>query len=226
MAQPTVSSPILPDELASPAASRHRVSAWRDPRLVVGIALVALCALIGATVLGRGDGTVGVWATRSMLVEGQDVVTEDLVRQEMRFADQAAAERYLPADQPLPDGLVLSRPLGAGELVPRSAVGAGAPEQSVEVPLSVPTDSVPSTVGVGSSVDVWVVPEPGIEPRTVRAEAALVLDDVRVVELARLGGGLGATRQVVVALDRAQEDTLPSVLARIGEGVVVLVRTP
>ncbi|MBA2465641.1 MAG: hypothetical protein H0V42_11815 [Nocardioidaceae bacterium] len=222
----TVSSPNRRDELASPDASRHRVSAWRDPRLVVGIALVALCALLGATLLGRGDGTVGVWATRTELAESQDVTAEDLVRHELRFAEQADADRYLPADQPVPEGLVLSRPLGAGELVPRSAVGAGTPEQSVEVPLSVPSDSVPSTVGVGSSVDVWVVPDRELDARTVQAEAALVLDDVRVVELARLGGGLGGTRQVVVALDRAQEDTLPSVLARVAQGVVVLVRTP
>lgn len=222
----TVSSSSRRDELVSPDASRHRVSAWRDPRLVVGIALVALCALLGATLLGRGDGAVGVWATRTDLADGQRVAAEDLVRREVGFVDQADADRYLPADESVPEGLLLSRPLGAGELVPRSAVSAGEPEESVEVPLSVPTDSVPSTVGVGSTVDVWVVPDPGLEPRSVQAEAALVLDDVRVVELARLGGGIGGTRQVVVALDPGQEDTLPSALARITQGAVVLVRTP
>ena len=88
----TVSSSSRRDELVSPDASRHRVSAWRDPRLVVGIALVALCALLGATLLGRGDGAVGVWATRTELAEGQKIAAEDLVRREVRFLEQADAD--------------------------------------------------------------------------------------------------------------------------------------
>ena len=54
-----------------------------------------------------------------------------------------------------------------------------------------------------------------------------MLDDVRVVDLARQPsvGGAGG-RQVVVALDDGQEDVLPTALAGIARGEVVLVRMP
>ena len=203
------------------------MSAWRDPRLVVGIALVALCALLGATLWGSGDTTAGVWAARTALPDGQGLSAEDLVRREVGFADQADADHYLSADVSPPEGRILSRAVGAGELLARTALEAGEAEASLEVPLPVPTDSLPSTVTAGSIVDVWVTPDPGLTARSGESESFLVLDDVRVVELSRASGGLGTgTRQVVVALDAGQEDTLPSALARIAQGAVVLVRTP
>ena len=38
----------------------------------------------------------------------------DLVRREVRFADQDAADAYLSADSPLPSGATLARAVGAG----------------------------------------------------------------------------------------------------------------
>ena len=227
-ARVTLSSEKRREDLVSPAASRQRVSAWRDPRLVVGLALVAVCALLGATLLGGGSDTVGVWATRAPLTEGQTLTQADLVRREVHFAEQADANRYLPADQASPTDRVLSHDVGAGELLARTALVAGRPEAALEVPLSVPLDAVPATVAVGSVVDVWVTPDPALGGGTPEdVEAALVLDDVRVVELARVGGGLGgSTRPVVVALDQGQQDTLPTALARSSQGALVLVRTP
>ncbi len=51
---------VLP---SSPRATRHRGGAWRDPRLLVGIVLIAASGLTGAVVLG-GEETVDVWAAR------------------------------------------------------------------------------------------------------------------------------------------------------------------
>src|SRR4051812_4756282 len=45
---------------ASPAATRASRSRWRDPRLVVGVAVVAVCGLLGARFLGGADDTVAV----------------------------------------------------------------------------------------------------------------------------------------------------------------------
>lgn len=215
------------EDAVSPPASRHRVSSWRDPRLVVGVALVALCTLLGATLLGGGDGSVGVWATRTALVEGQGVTTDDLVRREISFSDQADADRYLSADQPLPEGRVLSRAVGAGELLARTAVAAGEQEDAWEVPVPVAPEGVPSTVTAGSVVDVWATPELGTASRA-EEESSLILDDVRVVGVARAAGGVGAggSRSVVVAVDEGQQDVLPTALARMARGTVVLVRNP
>ena len=157
----------------SPPATRHRAGFWRDPRLVVGVALVAVSALLGATLLGGADATVGVWAARDALARGQTVGPDDLVRREVRFADQADADRYVSAGSPLPDGAVLLRDVGPGELLPRAALGAGRGAGQVEVPLSVPAEAVPATRATGSVVDVWVTADPSLAAATKDEQAGV-----------------------------------------------------
>lgn len=215
---------------ASPAASRLARSRWRDPRLVVGVAVVAVCALLGARLLGGADDTVGVWAARTELTAGQQVRTGDLVRRDVHFSDQEAADRYLSSDAAPPAGSVLDRAVGAGELVPRGAVGTAESGSLTEVPLSVNTESVPSTVQVGTIVDVWVTPDgaatdadaPSDGPRAPRS--TLVFDDVAVVSVPRSGTSLGpsATRQVIVGVGEDQESRLPTSLASLAGGTVIL----
>ncbi|MGN6575495.1 MAG: hypothetical protein ACTHKG_07400 [Nocardioides sp.] len=215
---------------ASPPATRHRAAVWKDPRLVVGVALVAVSALLGAVVLGGGRATSTVWAARAALVEGQTLAAEDLVRREVRFADPADRDRYLSAEQPLPRG-VLARDVGAGELLPVAALGTGSAQEVVEVPLAVPADAVPATVRTGSVVDVWVTPDPALDAGAGAqevAQSALVFGRVRVLEVSRGGGALGprTTWQVMVGLTPAQEKALPEALARLARGSAVLVRRP
>jgi hypothetical protein len=211
--------PALP---ASPAATRHRRAAWKDPRLVIGVALVAVSALAGATLLGGGDPGTPVWVARTALAQGQRVDPADLVRREVRFPDAASARHYLPADQPLPDSAALARDVGAGELLPRGAVSAGGDSDLVHVPLTVPPTALPATVRVGSVVDVWVTPDP--TRSEVVEEAQMVLQEVPVLHLTRVSGALatGTDRQVIVGVAPDQVGVLPTALAATATGTVVL----
>lgn len=201
----------------SPVALRAHRSRWRDPRLVVGIVLVAGCTLLGARLLAGADDTVGVWAARGSLNAGQAVDASDLVRREVRFGDQGDADAYLSADAPLPGGSTLSRAVGAGELVPRAALGDAGTGALTEVPLSVDSEAVPSTVRVGSVVDVYVTAD-------AAARSTLVFDDVAVLSVPRTSTSLGptATRQVIVGVDRDQLSRLPTSLAALAAGTAIL----
>jgi Flp pilus assembly protein CpaB len=213
---------------ASPRATRHRVSAWRDPRLLVGVVLVAGSGLLGATLLSD-DATVAVWATRDAVAAGEPVRADALVRREVRFADQADADRYVSAGDPLPGGATLSRDVGRGELLPRAAIAPDPEAPAVEVPLRVAVEALPATVRTGSVVDVWVTPSPDRATATGPEPAAqLVLRDVRVLAVSRGGGALGAAaeRQVIVGLDETEEVDLAGALADMARGDVVLVRRP
>jgi hypothetical protein len=194
---------------------------------VVGIALIAVCGLLGARLLGSTDDTVGVWAARGSMSAGSPVGPADLVSREVRFADQVAADRYLSSDAALPAGATLERGVEAGELVPRSALGAAGAGALIEVPLSVVSDAVPATLRVGTVVDVWVTPD-RVAPEATQGSPAprstLVFDEVEVVALSDSGTSLGptTTRQVIVGVDEDQEPRLPSSLAALAGGVVVL----
>jgi hypothetical protein len=209
-------------QAASPPAERPRRSRWRDPRLVVGIAVVALCAVLGARLAGGSSSdTVAVWALRSSLPEGRQVTSDDLVRRDVRFTDQADADRYVSADADLPTGATLARAVGSGELLPRAALAGSGTAALTEVPLSVDTESVPATLGVGSVVDVWVTPD---RSAAAPGRSVLVFDDVSVISVQRSTTTLGptATRQVIVGVGQDQESRLPTSIAALSSGSIVL----
>ena len=143
----------------TPAARRAAAPGWRDPRLWVGVAIVAVSVLAGAWAFGSSDDTVPVWAATTALPAGHRLTADDLTVRRVRFA--AAGDRlpYLAADRQLPADAVLLRPVGEGELLPDAAIGGGGEAAAArEVPISVAPDQVPRGVGVGDVVDVYLRP--------------------------------------------------------------------
>jgi hypothetical protein len=211
----------LPD--APPQAARARPAGWRDPRLVVGVVIVAVCVLLGARVLAAADDTVAVWSLRHDVPAGAVLHRADLAVARVHFAG-AGADRYLPASAEPADGSVALHDLSAGELLPRSAVGDGGGRALVEVPLSVAPDDLPASVVRGATVDVWVTPN-GSTPDD-RARARLALEDVVVVAVPERGDSLApqTTRQVIVGVDRADVDALADALGQLADGRVVVTR--
>ncbi|MDT0201886.1 SAF domain-containing protein [Nocardioides sp. AE5] len=208
-----------------PAAQRARAHGWRDPRLWIGLALVAGSVLVGARLLGAADDTTQVWAVRTDLAAGQAVTADDLVAARVRFSDDDE-DRYLSTSQALPDDAVLVRAVGAGELLPAGALATGA-AQFVEVPLSAPAQDIPTTLARGSRIDVYVVPAPGGAPGDDSdASARKVLDDVLVVAAPEADDVLGnvGNRQVLVAVPAEEENAIGIVLAAAREGRIQIAR--
>lgn len=207
----------------SPAASRAPRRSWKDPRLLVGVVIVAVCVLSGARILAGADDTVPVWSVRVDRAAGEDLGRGDLQRVDLRFATPDLAQRYVSADDELPADAVLTREVAAGELLPRAALGSGPPEYLAELPVALPADAVPASLRSGELVDVWVTPaeDSGAPPRAVR-----ILRQVRVVAVPRTGGAFGpsATRQVVVGVTEEDENQLGSAIAQLATGTPLLVR--
>lgn len=178
-----------PDAVAPPPAVRASTPGWRDPRLWVGVAIVAVSVVGGARLLASADDTVAVWGVASDMGAGDLVSEDDLVVQRVRFADESGSDRYFTVDEGLPGDLELLRGVGEGELLPRAAVGSAADTDTLEVPISVESGRVPVGVDAGSVVDVYIVarptdPEQGVpgglgEPalQAVTVVAAPSLDD-------------------------------------------------
>jgi hypothetical protein len=208
----------------SPPARRHQAPGWRDPRLLAGVVIVALCVLAGSRVLASADDTVAVWTVRHDVARGTVIDRGDLAAVRVHFAE-GTADAYVLASAALDPGSTATHDLVAGELLPRSALATDAAADLVEVPLSVAPDDLPASVRRGATVDVWVTPKvaaTGVE----RVRARRVLEGVVVVAVPARDDGLAPTtsQQVIVGVDEAGAADLADALGQLADGRVVLTR--
>ncbi len=185
---------------APPPALRSSSPGWRDPRLWLGVAIVAVSVVAGSRLLAAADDTVSVWSVTSDMGVGDTVTTEDLEARQVRFASREDLERYVTVDQTLPADLELTRGLGAGELLPRGALGDAADSDTVVVRIAVEDEQIPAGVTRGSSVHVFLtgtgggVPAGGGDRSGGDQEAGEpALADVTVVDAPPLADNLAAT---------------------------------
>lgn len=226
-----VDSPVRPASLprngfATPSipSRRTRRARWRDGRLLLGVLLVAVTALVGARLLSAADDTVAIWTTMHAVPAGRTLSSDDLATTRVRFTSDAVARRYLPADVTL-DGKVAVRAMAAGEFVPVSATADHGESERIELPLSVAVGGLPGDLAVGDQVDVWVVPK--TDSGTTEAASAVQLWErlpVLDVDSAKGVAAGSSRRQVLLGLDPKQSARLGGHLRRLGSGEPVLAR--
>jgi hypothetical protein len=215
-----------------PVAVRASTPGWRDPRLWIGIAIVAVSVVAGARVLAAADDTVAVWATVDDMGVGDLVSAADLEVRRVRFGDDQDLERYFSADDVLPADLQLTRGVGAGELLPRAAVGAAAADDHLQVSIEVPTGRMPPAVDSGSVVDVFVLGPGGAEAgsrQRDRAGSEEALAEVTVVEAPPPDASFGATaglRQLVLAVPQDQVADFHELLGSLQDPVLSVALHP
>jgi hypothetical protein len=139
----------------TPAAIRSTKPGWRDPRLWIGVAIVAASVLLGAKLIGGAEQSVAVWSVSKDMGSGDALTSGDLVERKVRFVNAADADVYLSADDPLPEGATLTRELSAGELLPRAAIGTDDSKDKT-MSLVFAGAGVPTGLAKGDSVAVWV----------------------------------------------------------------------
>ena len=199
-----------------PAATRATRPGWRDPRLWIGVAIVAVSVVAGARLLAGADESVTVWVAGSDLAAGDEVAGDDLEPRRVRFVDDTDLDHYLPADEPLPADARLLRGVGEGELVPRAAIGAAEDTGLLHLPVAVDPALVPGSVSSGSVVSVYVRGT----GRCVEC-AGPALEGVTVVE-ARSADDLTGARQLVLAVEQEEADRWFALLADLEAPVVTV----
>lgn len=205
-------------------ATRYRVAGWRDPRLGIGIAMVAVSVLLGSLLFAHADDTVEVWGVVRDLPAGSTVHPGDLEPRRIRLAD-GEPSIYLQVGGSGPTGRRLARPIGAGELLPAAALADSGAQSGVLVPLEVGDSDLPRSVETGSIVDVWVTPKDAAGSKSF---ASRVLSAVRVVAAPDQQDALApqSTRSVVVLVASSSERTaLAEVIGRIAADRVILTQT-
>lgn len=210
--------PVVRDDAGrqwnAPAAVRQRRARLGDLRLWSGVALLAVCAVVGFAWVGGDEGTVTVWrATRDL---GAGSAPADL--EAVQVASEVAAAGYLGPVDDL-DGR-LRWPVAAGELLPAGSLAV--PTDADMRQVTVPVDPLHAPVGLvaGDVVDAWVTPR---SDTASALDAGLVLSGALVSAVSTdaigLGGELGIVLEVPVA-------DVPRVVAAARGGVLDLVAVP
>jgi hypothetical protein len=219
----TTAAPPAP----SPPARRLPARRWRDWRLLLGLLLVLGSTVAGARLVAAADDTVGVWAADTELVPGTPLQADDLRLVPVLL--ETDENPYLAG--PVPEGYVLVRPVGAGELLPASAVLPADEVSSSARLVSVAVDpaGLPGRLRRGAVVDVWEVPDTVTGPTQ---PAQMLAASVPVVEVPAADGGFTAATlaTVVVSVDAgtasATEEQVARLVTASAAGRAVLTAAP
>lgn len=206
----------------SPPGLRSAGRRWRDPRLVIGVVLVALSMTGMAWALTAADDTIEVWSVADDLPMGSPVDLSTLNKVHIAVPNP---DVYVSADSLLQPGTVAARDFGAGELLTRLGIekpGSSDPLRVVTLPVL--RHQMPADLAVGDRVDVYLVErtasgEPQARPR-------LVLASVTVADVGDDGGAFGGTSlETGVALS-VPEPEVAGVVDAQARGTVTLVDVP
>jgi hypothetical protein len=195
---------------------------WFDPRFAIGLILVFAAVSGVYAVVAGSDRTMVVYAARSALAVGDRIGTADLAVAHVRL--DSADDLYLTPARFPGDGVVVTRTIAAGELVPASAVGrtSEASLTSVVVELSSP---LATAIGPGSVVDVWSARQSEharFDPPVVLVGRAAV---VRILEPTGLVAANGR-RSVEVLVPKASVAAVLEAIANADAIAVVPVNEP
>ncbi|MER3388648.1 MAG: hypothetical protein RJQ01_01320 [Microcella sp.] len=128
---------------------------YRDPRLLIGLVLVVVSVLGVVGVVAAVDDGVEVYAAPRLLMVGERIVAQDLELRRVSLGPDSSA--YLRDGQLPEGGVIVSRSVGAGELVPLAAVGDARGASSTTIVVALATD-LGGTVRAGDILDLWSAP--------------------------------------------------------------------
>ena len=209
-------------EVASPRAARLAAPRWLDARLALGVLLVALSIIAGARVFAAADNTTAVYVAAHDLVPGQHLGGDDFAVGHVRLPAQAGL--YIAASAAPPVGYVVTRFVGARELVPVAALGAtGTASHSRFVTVPVQSGHLADELARGDLVDVYLT----TKAASGEAAPAPVLVIAGVPVESRSGGSrtFSASSAFSVVLS-VPIDKVGAVIHAVESGTIDLVTVP
>jgi hypothetical protein len=189
------------------ASTRTRF--WVDPRF----ALVGVSAVVAGS-----DQTIAVYTAKGSLAVGDSLEPADLVETRVRLG--VADTLYLTPQRLPVSGLIVTRTIAAGEIIPAAAVGTHAGQAVTSIVLDL-RGRLSGGLEAGSMVDVWSAAptdDGGFGPPTVIVGNAAI---VRILEPTGLIQSDGAKSvevlvpkdKVAVVLEAVANDEAISLIA-------------
>lgn len=183
-----------------------------DPRVVLGVVLVAVSTLGVTGVVQSLNRTVPVYRAAEPLVPGAHISAADLVATPVRLGP--ADPLYLTGPVPAA-GYVVTRTIAAGEMVPLSALGSASAVDVASVVVDLST-RLSGSIVAGAVVDVWSAPRKAGSTTEFGAPVVLV-SGATVVRTIAPQGIVQAAQQNTVELQVPRDD-VAAVLQAVADG--------
>lgn len=170
---------MSPSSSTADRKERPPRSFWFDPRFAIGLVLVIVSVLGVVFLVSTADNTVQVYAARAPLSAGDRIDADDLVAQAVRLGPLTS--KYLGKNELPAEGLIVTKTVAQGELIPASAVGSVAGTRVASVVIRA-NSQLPRSITAGSVVDIWAAKKTDNRlygPPSVLVSSATV---VRVIE--------------------------------------------
>ena len=175
---------------ATPRRTRFRF----DPRFAIGLVLVAASVAGVSGIVANADRTTAVYTARVALAVGDRIDASDLVATQVRLG--VADTLYVTPGRVPADGLVVTRTIAAGELVPASAVGTRSGESVTNIVVEL-QGKLAAAIGPGSVVDVWSSRQ---TDRGLFGPPAVLVGEAAIVRLVEPAGFMAADGGISVEL--------------------------
>jgi hypothetical protein len=186
-----------------------------DPRLVIGIVLVA-ASTVGVTAVVAGlNHTVAVYRAAEPLAAGARITAADLVATPVRLGQQQRL--YLSGRVPA-GGYVVTRTIAEGEIVPLSALGTA---ESVDVAAVVVNLStrLSGSIVPGAVIDLWAAPKRA--GSTTEYGAPVVLVSGATVARVVVPQGIVPSGEQNTVEVRVPRDDVAAVLQAVADGAQI-----
>jgi len=148
-----VSSEQRPNPARDTAGARVKRPGWKDPRLALGVVLVA-ASVIGTVYLVRGmNETTAVYVAETNITLGEKLSDLNLQQREVQLGE--SLDHYLSVGQIDLDNARANTFIEAGELITKSSITSSQIGERRPINVELPAD-LSQAITPGSFVDVWV----------------------------------------------------------------------
>lgn len=194
---------------------RTRRAFWGDIRFLIGVALVILSIVGVWLIVSSARQTTPVLQADRTIAQGEALISDDFRVVEVSLG--SVVDGYL-APQDLEQGMVASRTLADGELLPVTAAADAQSSRTTSIVIE-SSVGIPESVVVGTAVELWFAP-PRAETDEFDAPRILVADVV-VASIPESDGVLAERSAMLeIVIDRSD---VADVLAAITGGAALSV---
>lgn len=128
-----------------------RRPAWRDPRLIVGLALIAVSIILTTSIVSAARGGATVYRATQAILPGDALGSHNIAptRLDVDTSVYATADALAP-------GATVSEEVAAGEILRVSSIADTSAATARRLVITV-SDSLPASVQAGDQLDLWSV---------------------------------------------------------------------